>query len=115
MCAYPSKTSVWAPSSGSADVDFTLTAEQATSCAGKSLVVFENLTLDGTEVTKREDLADQGQTFEVESEEAPPGGLSTNLCRADRARGTLPRVSVGISFTPWLAALLAVITPIMEG
>jgi LPXTG-motif cell wall-anchored protein len=52
-------------SSGSVDVSIPVTAEQAQTYAGEDLVIFQVLSLDGTEVAAHEDLDDPDQTFTV--------------------------------------------------
>ncbi|WP_344100198.1 VaFE repeat-containing surface-anchored protein, partial [Myceligenerans crystallogenes] len=52
-------------SSGTVDVVFTFTADDAAAHAGDALVVFEELTLGGELVADHEDLTDPAQTFTV--------------------------------------------------
>lgn|GEM_PF-3083642 len=52
-------------SSGSVDVSVEITAEQAVLYAGQDLVIFQVVTLDGSEVAVHEDLEDPDQTFSV--------------------------------------------------
>nr|NLD40944.1 VaFE repeat-containing surface-anchored protein [Actinomycetales bacterium] len=78
---------------GEVDVVFTLTEEQATEFAGKTLVVFEYLELaDGTKVAEHADPKSESQTFTVEEKPEPvlDPKIGTTVAVDGKANKVLP-------------------------
>lgn len=90
--------------SGTLDVPLTFTAEQAQADAGRPLVVFEVLTLDGTRVAAHEDLADEAQTFTVAEDVTPSPSPSASTPTPGPSPSDSPSTSTptpsGTSGTP---------------
>jgi len=55
--------------SGTVEVTFEITAEQVAGLAGRDLVVFEHVTVDGRPIAEHADPTDEDQTFSVEEED----------------------------------------------